>query len=148
MKLFFAVLFTGILFGCANKAIKGNGDGQTIKKAPMNLKATLGKSKETSDPLTIQKATVKGNNLILEVSYSGGCKDHAFELSGNEMISKSLPPIRSVRLIHKSNGDGCEALLTQTLHFDISELAYKKEAGSEIMLNIEGVDGNVRYTFE
>jgi hypothetical protein len=35
----------------------------------------------------------------------------------------------------------------KTLIFDISNLAYKQEVGSEIFLKLDGVADNLKYTF-
>lgn len=140
------VLFAG--FGCGTKKMSENGEGQNLEVKTEELKATLGEIPENSDPVKIKSATISGNIMTLEVTYSGGCKDHEFQLIGREMISKSLPPIRSVKLVHTGNEDMCDALIMKTLKFDIRELAYKKEAGSEIMLKLSDLDESLKYTFE
>lgn len=114
----------------------------------MIASSTVGTFPEKNDPMNIQSAKIEGNNLILEVSYGGGCEEHDFSLVGSQMISKSLPPIRSVKLIHDAHGDKCKALIMKTLTFDISNMAYKQEKGSEIMLKIDGLKENLKYTFE
>ena len=114
----------------------------------MELKATLGKIPEHSDALTIESATIKGNILTIEVTYGGGCQEHEFQLIGSEMIAKSMPPIRSIKLIHKANQDNCRAIVSQTLKFDIRKLAYKQEAGSEIYLNLDAYNERLVYVFE
>ncbi len=106
------------------------------------------KKEITSDSITIIDAKIIGNKLHLNVSYSGGCKNHDFKIIGNSLISKSLPPIRSVRLIHYANNDECKKLILGNLIIDITELAYKKESGSEIYLQLEGVKERLLFTFE
>jgi hypothetical protein len=64
------------------------------------------------------------------------------------MISKSLPPIRSIKLIHSSENESCKQLMSETLFFDISNFAYKKEMGSVIKLNLEGWKEQIVYTFQ
>ncbi|MCX8485935.1 MAG: hypothetical protein ORN53_01925, partial [Crocinitomicaceae bacterium] len=75
-----------------------------------------------------------------------------FDLTGSANISKSLPPIRSIRLdvkkIPVKKGDNPVAMLEQTLVFDITELAYKQESGSQIYLQIEGAKERILYTFK
>ncbi|ASS49735.1 MAG: hypothetical protein A3D31_09160 [Candidatus Fluviicola riflensis] len=138
-----------MLLACGTKKIAGDGTGQTIKmKTEKELKASLGKSEMNSNPTKITGVSIKGNKITLSISYSGGCKDHLFDLVGDEAISKSLPPQRTVRLVHTGEPDHCKALILKELEFDITELAYKQEKGSEIILNIEGWKEPVKYIFE
>ena len=111
-------------------------------------KAILGEVGNATDPLTIIGVAVTGNNLSLVVQYSGGCATHSFQLVGSEYLSKSLPPIRQVALIHQANGDMCKMLKTDTLCFDIRDLAYKQEPSSEVFLNLQGWNESVNYVFQ
>jgi hypothetical protein len=111
------------------------------------LVAQIGKS-AVSESFTIQEASINGNVLRVTVSYSGGCGNHQFELVGSPNISKSLPPIRSIELVHQSNGDACKEKMEETLLINISNLAYKQEAGSVIKLNLSGWKEQLIYTFQ
>ena len=91
---------------------------------------------------------IAGNNMSLVVQYSGGCATHGFQLIGSAYLSKSLPPIRQILLVHQSNGDMCKMLKTDTLCFDIRDFAYKQEVSSEVVLNIQGWNEPVTYTFQ
>ena len=140
MKVFLIItaLFTAL--GCATQ--------KPAIQVQRETKATLGELPESTDAVKINKASISGNIMTLEVTYTGGCKEHRFELIGREMISKSLPPIRSVKLVHTGNGDDCTTTITHPVKFDIRDLAYKQEAGSEIMLKVEGVEDRLLYSFE
>lgn len=138
-----------LLLSCGTKKISGDGTGQTIEMKPeKKLEATLGKAEMNSHPVTISNAVIEGNKLILNVSYPGGCQEHFFKLVGSEMVAKSMPPQRGVRLVHTGEQDLCKALILKKLEFDISNLAYKKERGDVIMLNLEGWNEPLKYTFE
>ena len=63
------------------------------------------------------------------------------------MISKSLPPIRRVELVHLNNGDTCREYIEQQLIIDISELAYRKDNGSKIKLQFFGIEEMMIYTY-
>ena len=62
------------------------------------------------------------------------------------MISKSLPPIRNVKLVHTTE-DLCREFIERDLIIDITPFAYSQKPGSEIKLNIEGY-GQILYTFQ
>lgn len=137
------------VLACGTKKIAGDGTGQTIEQKPdKKLTAVIGKAEMSTHKTTITSAEIKGNKLILNISYSGGCKEHSFSLVGSESIAKSMPPIRSVQLVHTGEEDLCKAMLMKTLEFDIRNLAYKQEPGSEIFLKIDGWDEQLKYTFE
>ena len=136
-------------FACGTKKITGDGSGQTIEQKPdKNLTAVIGKAEMSTHKTTITHAEIKGNKLLISVSYSGGCKEHTFKLVGSESIAKSMPPIRSVQLVHTCEEDLCKAMIMKDLEFDIRNLAYKQEAGSEIFLKLDGWDEQLKYTFE
>lgn len=103
---------------------------------------------ENSDAVNIESQRIEANTLYLEVSYGGGCKDHQFLLIGSTDLLKTLPPSRKIRLIHHANKDNCEAFIRKTLEIDISPLALKKEKGSVISLQIEGMSEPIRYEYQ
>ena len=90
---------------------------------------------------------VSGNIMTLKVGYAGGCKNHEFSIIGSQMISKSLPPIRNIQLVHNSNDDNCKNYVTQTLSVDIRNFAYKKVIGSNIILKLNGWKDQIIYTY-
>jgi hypothetical protein len=106
------------------------------------------KKERTSDAFKILDAKISKNQLLLNVSYSGGCEKHSFKINGDLQLSKSLPPIRSVNLIHYGNNDACKKLIIENLVIDIRDLAYKKEDGSEIYLSINGWTEKIHYVFK
>ena len=106
------------------------------------------KKESNSDAFKILDAKIIGNYLHLNISYSGGCEKHSFKINGDLQLSKSLPPIRSVKLIHYGNNDACKKLIIENLVIDISDLAYKKEDGSEIYLSINGWTEKIHYDFK
>ena len=113
----------------------------------LNIVAVIGDLSVESKNFQILKSKIEGNNLILKIGYSGGCSTHEFEFIGSAMISKSLPPIRSVKLIHRTD-DTCREYIERQLVVDLKELAYKKEAGSQIKLNVGANGGQLLYTYQ
>ena len=90
--------------------------------------------------VTISKATMDGSMLTLEVEYSGGCEDHAFELMSKGAWKKSMPPQVDLFLKHENNGDACRQLVMQTIQFDVSAAKYPGGSASEVILLV--TDGN------
>ena len=144
-SIFLIIIF--LLAGCkTSKEVNRKSDKEVIKEMTMDKKAILGDINMLSDSIQINKAIIIGNTLSLEVSYSGGCRNHDFTLVGNPMIAKSLPPIRSVILVHNANQDECKKQIIETLNFDIRDFAFTQGEG-EIYLKIKGFENKVLYHF-
>jgi hypothetical protein len=147
------ILFTAalILFSCSNAkkmSQKMENNSNSVNPSEMKI-ALLGDNNQSSLQTTINEVVLNGNILKLSIGYTGGCTQHQFDLIGNEMISKSLPPIRSINLIHKTNEEeSCKRAMYDTLYFDISNLAYQKSNGSVIKLNLADWKEQITYTFE
>ncbi len=73
-----------------------------------------------STVFTFKDVKIKGDTLIVNVQYSGGCGDHKFEIKQNGFLMKSLPPKQPVQIIHLSTVDQCRSLINEDLKFDIS----------------------------
>lgn len=95
-----------------------------------------------SAPIGIQNVEIIGNEMHINVKYSGGCKPHEFQLIGHKMISKSLPPQRTVKLFHNANEDDCRQIIQEKLVFDISSFAYGND---EIKLILDGYSEQLSY---
>ena len=123
-------------------------NSNSVNPSEMKI-ALLGDNNQSSLQTTINEVVLNGNILKLSIGYTGGCTQHQFDLIGNGMISKSLPPIRSIYLIHKTNEEeSCKRAMYDTLYFDISNLAYQKSNGSVIKLNLADWKEQITYTFE
>ena len=157
MKAFIIILTSLLVISCAtdkNYQIEESSETVTEEAAnqdkpqrPYRTEARIGKVSK-SDPVEIFSAEINGNTLFLEVSYTGGCGLHEFELIGDPAIMKSNPPKRSVVLTHNANNDSCESLVNQKIEVDITELAVTETSGSEIILLLAGHDSPLKYIYE
>ena len=101
----------------------------------------------------VQSTNIIGNRLYVMVKAHPILSIEDFDLTGSTNISKSMPPIRSIRLDVKKipikKGDpNTVVMMEQTLVFDITDLAYKQEAGSQIYLQLEGAKERILYTYK
>lgn len=110
-------------------------------------KAIIGEVTEESPNTTIKSASIDGNTMKLEVTYSGGCVDQHFDLVGQPVVMKSFPPKRNVELV-RSGGDNCRELVSKTLFFDLKELAQNKSDGAEIILLLNGYKNELKYVYK
>ncbi|NBW71668.1 MAG: hypothetical protein EBR24_02665 [Flavobacteriia bacterium] len=133
---------------CFLKKKKTEQTETTLKAIIIDLTLDTTNKESNSDAFKILDAKIIGNYLHLNISYSGGCEKHSFKINGDLQLSKSLPPIRSVNLIHYGNNDACKKLIIENLVIDIRDLAYKNEDGSEIFLSINGWNEKIHYVFK
>jgi len=75
-----------------------------------------------SDAFKMIAASVEGDVLRVKVSYSGGQADHQFTLYWDGIVARSYPGRTSVWLKHDANGDAAEALIEQTVEFDLTTI--------------------------
>ncbi len=138
-----SLLFTGALFSLvACKNPQEIVEPEAIVSVPsaelvLDMNAYGG-----SAPLGIENVTITGNKMSISVKYSGGCEKHEFKLIGHKMISKSIPPQRSIKLYHNDFGDSCRELIEEVLVFEISTFAYDD---NEIVLRLDGFQEPIRY---
>ena len=74
------------------------------------------------DSFRIDAASVDGDLLRLDVSYEGGCAEHAFTLYSSEYLAESLPPQTNTFLSHDAGGDTCTETVQEELTFNLSPL--------------------------
>lgn len=120
---------------------------QEKPQKPYQVTARMGKFPE-SDDLQIDTAYVIGNSLHLNVKYGGGCKLHQFEFIGEPDVIKTLPPKRSVQLIHDNGDDMCKALVSQQIEVDIKEMSHNKKVGDSIVLLLSNYKYPLTYIYE
>jgi hypothetical protein len=63
------------------------------------------------DPVSIDRARIEGDALILSLRYGGGCRTHHFALHLFFPVPRGETPILDLSLSHDAGGDRCEALL-------------------------------------
>ncbi len=146
---------------CKNKSTTSaaNADNNTAPKEEMNAddsKGDLGVVPVVVDPsyrprvtdgFKLESIQCDGDVLLVNIQYSGGCKDHSFELITNGIYLKSMPPQLMLTLEHQNNGDVCRELINKTLAFNVSGIQYK--GSNELWLKVNGEKGKeVLYTYK
>ncbi|MEJ1937050.1 hypothetical protein WDZ92_43210, partial [Nostoc sp. NIES-2111] len=91
------------------------------KRAIQNIVITTG-SIPKGDNFSLSNSRIIGKQLQIDVSYSGGCRQHDFNLYWNGAYQESFPPQVRMKLVHDAKKDTCERLITETLVFDIQSL--------------------------
>ena len=153
MKLFFiTIAFSSLFFLCACST-KKNLKAPLVTNTETEMKeqypqAEIGPFSKKNDSFKIIHATIRGNFMEIEVSYSGGCDMHEFRLIGNQSLSKSVPPLRNIQLVHNAKNDACKKLITEKVTFSISNLAENTTPGNKVKLQLENYKEPLEYSYE
>ncbi len=129
------------LFSCGNA--QEIADEEAIPALPKAIVTLDVNSYSNSASTIIENVLITKNKMTISIKYSGGCKEHKFQLIGSKLISKSIPPQRSIQLYHDNDDDHCRELIDEILVFDISDLAYDN---NPISLKLDGYDGEIIYS--
>lgn len=95
---------------------------------------------------TIQSLSLTHDVLTLVVNYSGGCKEHKFELFSSGNYAKSVPPQLNLFLKHTDNEDHCRKLVVDTLRFDVTPTRY--DGQQEVVLRFNNTKQTLRYQYQ
>lgn len=75
----------------------------------------------TGDSFKINSAKRINDILEISISYSGGCKQHNFEVLWDGVVYTDPPCYMNLLIIHNANNDNCEALITETISIDLKK---------------------------
>ena len=97
------------------------------------------------DPARIDRARLVGTTLELDLSYAGGCGEHAFALVTGTSFRESWPLFTVMRLAHDAAGDQCEAFIQRTIRVDLSPIVpHVRRAGGDA-LRFELIEPGERF---
>jgi hypothetical protein len=101
----------------------GDGDGGV---EPVPLLRRIDRSPcplDTSgDPVELVSLGFETDILILDVSHSGGCGEHDYQLCwGGELAPGVMPEIH-IKFSHFNRDDACEGIVSEKLRFDLSSV--------------------------
>lgn len=151
MKKIIVILLSVSLFSCHHKKMTDSAKTETKATAPEEVKEIIPQVTvdatadmvNTGARYTVDSIALNSNMLSVFVKYSGGCKEHTWDLKSNGMYAKSLPPQISVCLTHTNNGDACRELIIKEIKFDIAKLKHPNNKTVVVKLG----DKQVTYTF-
>lgn len=136
-----------LMFGCASK--------NTFKKEYLLSDGVVLENNKIMesfkfDRYQLNNVKIVGDSIIINLSYSGGCRQHEFNLiAQNYFGDTELPEVKLI-LAHDNKLDPCEAYLTKDHSFNLLPLKYEffklfGEKSGSIQLRLE--DRNVNYDF-
>lgn len=129
-----------LVTACHNKSMTQSAD-TTPKTNEVKIDPATDMS-ATGAAYRLDSLSLNGDVLSVFVNYSGGCKEHTFELISNGMYAKSMPPQISLCLKHTNNEDMCKKLVVQELKFNISKIKYERSKSLVVRLGDKGLNYN------
>ncbi len=90
--------------------------------------------------LHADSAALEGTTLKLVLSYSGGCREHEYELRLNRIENT----VAYIFLHHNANGDPCEAYLTVRLRADLQSFFMRDDWAKLVLLGPNGEQISLR----
>lgn len=133
-------------WACTEIACDNNGNNSSD-----SLGLQIGECDTDTDPLAVDSAKISGDQLVVGVSYSGGCKEHGITACWDGTFLESNPVQARLVLEHDANGDTCEAYLQETLTIDLSSMkdsyksGYQTESGT-IFVQVDQAE-SLDYSF-
>jgi len=98
------------------------------------------------DPYTINNVSTYQTQIIVSLTYSGGCGGANFSANWNGMLMKSMPPKASISL-NLDDQDNCEAMVNEKVYIDIAPLL--KEVGTQgVVVRLKGWDAPLDFTIK
>lgn len=95
------------------------------------------------DMFVIDAAKIVGDDLVLDVGYSGGCKDHEFTLCFAGFVLDTN--IIQLGVHHDAHGDACEAFITEPRTLDLTPT--QQLAPSPIDIELIGWNELLQYVY-
>ena len=75
-----------------------------------------------NDYILINSVSVQEQELNLNVSHSGGCEEHEYQLIQDPLFCGTAPIYIAIHISHNNNNDLCEAWITKDICFNISPI--------------------------
>lgn len=114
-------------------------DPQEVKIEP------LARLNEKTDRFILKSARQNGDILIFDVSYSGGCETHDFELITTGKYKSTYPPEIEIMLSHNNHNDGCRSVIDKKLYFNLIPLQYT--GTNRVLLVVKNTNKTLEYNY-
>ena len=134
MKLLCSTFLLSILLGsCSiNQYTANSVVPENAKEAILDLSANVD---QRTDPFRIKHMEQVGDFILIDVSYSGGCEMHVFDLISNGQFTATYPTELETILVHYANGDKCRSIVDERIYFDLRPYQYSGTSLVRIILN-------------
>jgi hypothetical protein len=99
----------------------------------------------------MNEAFIDGDELVLNVTYGGGCEEHIFAGCFSQ-FTELEPYMVDIQVGHDAQGDACRGLMSEERRFslEVLKMLYQAAFGVEsavITINLEGAPAPLEYEF-
>ncbi len=115
---------------------------ENAKEAILDLSANVD---QKTDAFRIKHMEQVGDFILIDVSYSGGCEEHTFDLISNGQFIATYPTELETILVHNANGDKCRSVVDERIYFDLKPFQYS--GTSLVRLIFENNDRTLDYNY-
>jgi hypothetical protein len=109
---------------------------------------------EAADPdyATIVAASISGDDLLVSLSYSGGCEEQSFHPCWDGSFAESNPVQTWLALSHSGAFDPCDSIVNEDLSFSLLPMRQAYEDGYQttsgtIIVHLDGWGGSLTYSW-
>ncbi len=123
-EIVFIIILFILPFSCTKENVNRHQSSKItlVKDAAAFAAAASDRSSSSSDPFELKNINFSGDSIDITLAYSGGCEQHSFTVLWNGALIGTNPPEFDLIIKHNSNGDACEAYITETISFALSDL--------------------------
>lgn len=97
-----------------------------------------------ADPLWLDEVSIENGRLVVASHFGGGCGEHGFSLIAQQGFAKTNPPTIDCWFVHCNVDDPCEAIVADTVCFDLRRIGGLCDAlfggCGEIVINVYECD--------
>jgi hypothetical protein len=109
---------------------------------------------EAADPdyATIVAASISGDDLLVSLSYGGGCEEQSFHPCWDGSFAESNPVQTWLALSHSGAFDPCDSIVNEDLSFSLLPMRQAYEDGYQttsgtIIVHLDGWGGSLTYSW-
>ncbi len=117
---------------CQKKSVISATTSEPFTSLELQVDPEMTFPEETNYKITM--AEIKDNFLYVTVGYSGGCKEHTFNMNWNGRYLKSQPMQINLVIMHDNGEDLCEQWITEQFRCDLSTFA--ENGQKELLINL------------
>lgn len=147
MKILSILSFLIVLVSCRTKenavtdvAVKKSNEKQLVK-----IVAKIGQKEEVFETLNIQKVTMSGSNMLVDLTYFGNCDTIRFKAIGMEYEANEINPLRRILLVQPKMKETCIAEKNVTFEIDLTNILINKTVGARNVFILDGWPDRFEY---
>lgn len=129
IKFFLLFLLLVTEFSC--KSNKNTSNSNQQKGSPIVIDSTFN-TENKNMRMNILNMQLNKDILTIEINYSGGCKEHQFNLYSNGIAENNT---LQLFLVDAQTEDFCKMLITDTLNYNLSNLKTLTKSKLNITIN-------------